>query len=209
MRTRIVRIGSSQGVRLPRPLLETAGSPSSATVDDALTRYYETHGLPPDGGAHEAWFHVQLGPLHIPLPNPPARRRAVFYHDVHHLVTGYDTVFSVGEIRIAAFEVGASCGRVWVAWLLNLGLMAVGIFVRPRDAFRAFRRGRGSGSLYLRRETPDELRRMRVGDVAVMLGVNHVVMPATPRLLLDFVVLSLVPWLLVVGAIGLVALTLA
>ena len=43
------------------------------TVADALALYYVNAGLPTDGGAQVKWFRVQVGPLAIPLPNPPAR----------------------------------------------------------------------------------------------------------------------------------------
>lgn len=125
-----------------------AAAQDSARVADALDRYYRTHGLPADGGASDAWFRVHIGTFSIPLPNPPARRRAVFFHDVNHLVTGYDTTFSGGEMQIGAFEVGAGCGRYLIAWLLNLDLLALGLVAKPRTVFTAFLRGRRSASLY-------------------------------------------------------------
>src|SRR5206468_2426615 len=104
----------------------------------ALTEYYREHGLPSDGGESARWFRVRLGRLTIPVPNPPARRRAVFYHDVNHLVTGYDTTFSQGEMEIAGFEVGVGCGRFWIAWFINLFMMGLGLVIAPRAVLRAF-----------------------------------------------------------------------
>ncbi len=134
-------------------------------LDDALRQLYRAHDLPADGGASSDWFHVKLGPLTIPLPNPPSRQRAVFVHDTNHVLTGYNAVFSEGEMSIASFEVGAGCGRVWVAWILNLPLMALGVLVDPRRILRDFVRGRRSRSLYTAGIEREALRAMRVGDL--------------------------------------------
>ena len=152
--------------------------PAAAVDDrllgDALERYYQEHGLAPDGGAHDRWFHVRLGPLTIPLPNPPARRNAVFLHDVNHVLTGYDTVFSRGEFQIAAFEVAAGCGRVWIAWFINLFMMGLGFVFRPRMTLRAFRHGRRSGSIYALPAERSVLRAMTVADVRRRVGIEPV-----------------------------------
>jgi hypothetical protein len=142
-------------------------------VSDALRNLYAEHQLPADGGEHEAWFHVRIGPVSIPLPNPPARQRAVFVHDVNHVLTGYNAAFSDGEMSIAAFEIGAGCGRVWVAWFLNLSLMALGAVFRPRAVFRAFARGRDAGSLYVEAVPRAVLNEMTVGEVRRLIRLDE------------------------------------
>src|SRR2546423_4895268 len=117
-------------------------------IRDALVQHYVAHGLPLDGGASNAWFNVRIGPISVRLPNPPARRRAVVMHDINHLVTGYNTTFSEGEMSIAAFEVGAGCGHLAIVWFINLSLLALALVVRPRAAFAGFVRGRRSASVY-------------------------------------------------------------
>jgi hypothetical protein len=118
------------------------------TLQDALALHYRSHGLPADGGANDSWFVVRVGPVGIPLPNPPARRRAVLFHDINHIITGYNTHLTDGELAIAAFEVGAGCGRFWIAWYLNLALFGMGLLIRPRLVLRAFLRGTRTASLY-------------------------------------------------------------
>jgi hypothetical protein len=139
-------------------------------IGDALTSHYLAHGLPADGGEHSAWFTVRIGGLAIPLPNPPARRRAVFFHDVNHLLTGYNTVFSDGEIRIAAFELASGCGPYAIAWIINLGVFAVGLVASPRQLFRAFVRGRNARSVYTWLDRP-ALQAATVDDVRAALHV--------------------------------------
>jgi hypothetical protein len=117
-------------------------------IADALLQYYRDNGLPSDGGASDPSFVVTMGPLRLRLPNPPARRRAVRMHDINHLLTGYNTVFSEGEMTIAAFEVGAGCGRYLLVWLINLSMFGLGLLVQPRTVYAAFKRGRRSASIY-------------------------------------------------------------
>lgn len=168
-------------------------------VGDALVRYYETHGLPPDGGEQNAWFNVRIGSLTIPLPNPPARRRAVFLHDVNHLVTGYNTVFSDGEVVIAGFEVGAGCGHVWIAWFINLYMMAFGLVLQPRGVFRAFVRGRRSGSIYRHREPRADIREKTVAEMQKLLMLDATAPRASVADRFQFVLWSAIAVALAVG----------
>jgi hypothetical protein len=126
----------------------TSQPDSAETIHRLLSRHYAEHGLPPDGGESAKWFRVKLGPFVVPVPNFPARRRAVFLHDINHVLTDYDTRFSKGEMEIAGFEVGAGCGGYVAAWSLNLFMMLLGLIIGPRRVIRAFKRGRRSRSLY-------------------------------------------------------------
>jgi hypothetical protein len=158
----------------------TPGMPEGAiSVREALSRHYVAHGLPEDGGATASWFRVRIGPVSLRLPNPPARRRAVFFHDVNHVVTGYDTTFSRGEMAIAAFEVGAGCGTFGLVWFINLTMFALGLVVHPHALFMAFVRGRHSKSIYHLRPEPAVLAGLSVADVRHRLGVD--VPPRPPR----------------------------
>ena len=142
----------------------------SLSIGEALGRHYLRHGLPSDGGVTADWFRVRIGPIVIPLPNPPARKRAVFFHDVNHVATGYNTVFSDGEMLIAAYELGCGCGPFPIAWAINLGVFAVGLVARPRSLFSAFVRGRRAKSVY---DWPvrDALTSMTVASLRSALGV--------------------------------------
>ena len=144
----------------------------SSIVSDALAQHYVAHGLPADGGANDPWFRVRIGPATLRLPNPPARRRAVFFHDVNHVATGYNTTFSDGEMVIAGFEVGAGCGTLWIVWFINLSMLALGLLACPRKVFDAFVRGRRSASIYTCREDPASLGAMSVAEVRALLRLD-------------------------------------
>ena len=147
--------------------------PQDATlIRDALAHHYVAHGLPLDGGASNPWFNVRIGAFTLRLPNPPARRRAVVMHDINHLVTGYNTTFSEGEMAIAAFEVGAGCGRLAIVWFINLSVLALALVIHPRVAFAAFLRGRRSSSIYASDRDATALTAMSVEHVRTILGVD-------------------------------------
>jgi ubiquinone biosynthesis protein Coq4 len=99
------------------------------------------------------------------FPNTAARVRAVRFHDLHHVLTEYDTTWA-GEAEIGAWELAAGCGRHYAAWALNLGAVAIGLLIAPRRVLRAFKRGRRTRTLYsetfseeLLNQTVGELRR--------------------------------------------------
>jgi hypothetical protein len=196
-------------VRSPKvaaaPAHHAALTDDTATVAQALAVHYAAHGLPADGGESAPWFHVRMGPITIPLPNPPARQRAVILHDVNHLLTGYDTVLTGGEMEIASFEIATGCGRVWVAWLLNWPLLLLGVVARPRRVFRAFVRGRQSQSLYHLGPSPSDVRAMRVGALRTRLGIKEPQVRATVQDRMAFVRFAILPWMAVLALIVLVA----
>ncbi|MCC6621884.1 MAG: hypothetical protein IT385_11550 [Deltaproteobacteria bacterium] len=125
----------------------------SETMREARDRYFHDNGFGPDGGYGEAWVDLAFGPVHLPFPNTPGRVRAVRFHDLHHVVTGYRTDV-LGEAEIGAWEIGAGCKRMWAAWALNLGVMGLGVLRAPRRVFAAFVRGRRSETLYGREYEP-------------------------------------------------------
>lgn len=143
------------------------------TLGQALAERYIAEGLPPDGGASRSWFRVYIGPLTLRLPNPPARKQAVFFHDATHVLTGYNTVFSAGEMEIAGYEIASGCGRYWIAWLINLDMFALGLFVLPQRLFAAFVRGDRASGLYSRRETRAQLSAMSVPELRAAIRLDQ------------------------------------
>jgi hypothetical protein len=122
------------------------GSPDTA-LRAARDHYFESNGFGPDGGYNDAWVDFKLGPIPFPIKNTAGRVRAVRYHDLNHVLTGYDTDL-LGELEISAWEVGSGCADHYTAWAINLGGMGTGALLIPRRTWRAFVRGRHSQSLY-------------------------------------------------------------
>jgi hypothetical protein len=120
---------------------------STMTMREARARYFEANGFGPDGGYADPWVDFKVGSVPFPVPNTKARMRAVPYHDLHHVLTGYATDFK-GELEISAWEIGAGCKGYIAAWQLNLAGSATGAWLIPGRLWRAFVRGRGARSLY-------------------------------------------------------------
>jgi hypothetical protein len=151
----------------------------SLTIREALQKFYAAHDLPPDGGAGRPYFIVRIGPLKFPLPNPGMRKRAVLYHDIHHVVTGYDTVFSRGEMIIAGYEIAAGCGPFLAAWIINLWMFALGLLITPRPMLHAFIRGRRCASLYRHESKREDFMDLTISQMACRLGLDRAI-PAAP-----------------------------
>jgi len=115
-------------------------------VRDARAQYFAANKLS-DGGYLDRWVKFKIGPFRLWLPNTKARVAAVRFHDIHHVLTGYETTWT-DEAAIAAWEVASGCGRHYAAWLLNLAAMAIGLGISFKSVTRAFWRGRYSRNLY-------------------------------------------------------------
>ena len=116
-------------------------------VRDARTRFFQVAGLPSDGGYSARFIRFRIGAFSFALPNSTGRKRAVPLHDLHHLVTGYDTSWT-GEAEISAWELASGCSSYRAAWLLNLLAFPLGLMIAPVRTWRAFTRGRASRNLY-------------------------------------------------------------
>jgi hypothetical protein len=142
----------------------------SILVRDARVAYFEANGFGVDGGYNDEWVKLKMGPIPFRIPNTAGRKVAVRYHDLHHIVTGYETDW-VGEFEISAWEIGSGCRDKTFAWLINSQGMGGGLFLCPRRSLRAFVRGRNTRNLYdqdldaLLDETVQQLRQ-RMGTAA-------------------------------------------
>lgn len=141
----------------------------SLTLRDARACYFAASGFDERSYA-ERWVKLQAGPIRLGFPNTGSRVRAVRFHDLHHVLTGYDTTWT-GEGEIAAFEIASSCADHWAAWYLNLSAMAIGLFIAPGAMLRAFLCGRRGKNLY-RERFDDALLEARVGETRRRLRLD-------------------------------------
>ena len=173
---------------------------------EARQAYFAQQDMPPDGGYAARWVKLQAGPLPLAFPNSDARRRAVRFHDLHHLLTGYTTRWR-GEAEISAWEIASSCRDHWAAWFLNLQAFALGLVIAPRASFCAFVRGRHSRNLY-DSVYDDALLERSVASVRAELGLDAIPPAATRAERVSFLLwssaalcLALAPLALLVAAI--------
>ncbi len=119
----------------------------SLPLRDAVAVYFAANHFGPDGGYNDAWVKFKLGPLSLYMPNTKARVAALCFHDLHHVLTGYQTNW-FGEFEISAWELAVGCGRFPAAWWLNLAGMLAGMLTCPRRTLAAYRLGRRCQGLY-------------------------------------------------------------
>lgn len=142
-----------------------------STLRDARAAYFANSGFAPDGGYTDRWVVLKAGGIPVfAFPNTAARVRAVRFHDLHHVLTAYDTTWA-GEAEIGAWELASGCGRHYPAWLLNFVAVAIGIVLWPRRVIEAFRRGLRSQNLY-REELTEQLLNQTVGQVRERLKLT-------------------------------------
>jgi hypothetical protein len=161
------------------------GSAESQTLLDARADYFERSGFAPDGGYHDKWVHVDMGGWSIKFPNSEARRRAVRYHDLHHVVTGYGTDLK-GEAQISAWEIASGCRGMVAAWILNLLAFGYVLLREPHALYAAFVRGRHSRNLY-GHVYEDALLERSAANVRQELGLSEDPLVGGPRDRIAFV----------------------
>jgi hypothetical protein len=140
------------------------------TLGEARARLFALGGLGEDGGYGDTWVKLKLWRIPFAFPNTEGRRRAVRFHDLHHVLTEYPTTWR-GEFEISAWEIATGLGRHWAGWLLDLLGFACGLVVFPRSVYRAFMRGRRSANLYVT-EWDETILARRVGDLRRQLGLD-------------------------------------
>ena len=123
------------------------GDDGALTLRQARARYFARAGFD-EGSYTERWVVIRLRGIPVlAFPNTAGRVRAIRRHDLHHVLTGYDTTLR-GEGEVGAFELASGCRDYLAAWVLNT-LAALGaVFVAPGAVVRAFRRGRRARNLY-------------------------------------------------------------
>jgi hypothetical protein len=123
------------------------------TVHDALGDYFERRGVKPESESvdewlREKWAYMSIGRCRVPIKPLYGYKKVVVLHDVHHLVTGYDTTWA-GEFEVAAWELGSGgCGPYLLMWQNRILTMLLGTILAPTRTWRAFRRGRGAHNVY-------------------------------------------------------------
>ncbi|MFN8286968.1 MAG: hypothetical protein U0V74_09465 [Chitinophagales bacterium] len=177
-------------------MLSASSINDNTLVRDALHAFYTEHNLGEDGGINKNWATFKVGRFYIPFPNTSSRKKALLWHDIHHLTTGYNGYWE-GEISICAWEVASNCRGYYAAWFLDLGGMALGAWLYPRKMFNAFIRGRRTHNLYSGILTADEAKTMTLGEVRHLLKLNkHTSEPATGNEIAAFLGWTSLSWLM-------------
>lgn len=114
-------------------------------------------------------FTIGVFGWRLRFPNTKGRKRAVPFHDLHHVLTGYGTTW-IGEAEIGAWELRAGCNS-FITYYLNGAGVVIGLFLSPRRVWRAFRTAKGQHTLYLDSLPYERLLQMTVAEVRQRLGI--------------------------------------
>jgi hypothetical protein len=116
-------------------------------TDQALKVFYEKSGFDLETGNRPAFVEVFVGCMLIPLPNVETRRKYIKYHDLHHIITGYDAT-QLGEGEVSAWELGTGSMLYPILMFMNLIAISTALAINPKRVFRAYLLGCKSRNLY-------------------------------------------------------------
>jgi hypothetical protein len=170
------------------------------TLAEARALFFARSNFGVDGGYDARWVKIKAWRIPLWFPNTKGRRRAVPFHDLHHILNEFDTDMA-GEFEIAAWEVASGIGRHYVGWLLDLLGFAVGLVCYPRRIWRAFIKGRRSLNLYPL-EWDERILTRTVGEVRRELRLDRPPVRATfedAASFLGWSLVAVVTYLLTVG----------
>ncbi|MFI5141454.1 MAG: hypothetical protein ACHQII_03765 [Bacteroidia bacterium] len=142
------------------------------TPREILSKFYKDHNLDDDGGQSKPYVKIDITPkFHFYFPNFDARKKAVIKHDIHHLLTEYDTTVA-GESEISAWEVASGCKSYWAAFLIDVSGAMLGILFNFFGILKAFARGRRTKNLYYDKFTTEEALDMKIGGLRAAFGLD-------------------------------------
>jgi cytochrome bd-type quinol oxidase subunit 1 len=117
-----------------------------STVQAAVQAYLKNNGFSIEDYDRSVVM-ITFGIVTLPVPNPPQRQVAVRFHDLHHIVTGYQTDAS-GEAEISAWELrrGLRGFGLYVRAIIITGVF-YGLIHSPRRTIRAWKMARSACAL--------------------------------------------------------------
>jgi hypothetical protein len=93
------------------------------------------------------WWSFQIFGMKLFCYNFVWRRKALAFHDLHHVVTGYPCTLR-GEMQVATWEFAAGAYPSIFAKLFCLPLVALGALLIPQKIYAAYCKGKCSKSLF-------------------------------------------------------------
>jgi len=145
------------------------------TPREILSKFYRDNNLDPDGGQGSSSVKIELTPkLHFYFPNFDSRRKAVIKHDIHHILTGYETTVK-GESEISAWEIGSGCKNYWSAFFIDTSGTMLGIPTNFIGTLKAFSRGRRTKNLYDDKFSTEQALDMKISELQshLLLGKHN------------------------------------
>ena len=135
------------------------------TPREILNKFYSDNDLEQDGGVSSASVKIKLTSwFHFYYHNIKSRNRAVLKHDIHHLLTGYDTDLW-GETEISMWEIASGCKSYRGAFFVDVSGAMLGIPWNISGVLKAFARGRKTKNLYHKKFTNGQALDMKISEL--------------------------------------------
>jgi hypothetical protein len=136
------------------------------TTKEALIGFYKFNRLNLTDDFKSHCVRVYIGCLLTPVPNIPARKKYIMFHDLHHIMAGYG-IDRVGESEISAWELGSRSCRKPIISIMNLFALSTGFILEPKRVITAFYRGCRSKNLYYMADsmTESDVEKLALTDV--------------------------------------------
>ncbi|MDZ7934345.1 MAG: hypothetical protein U5M51_05140 [Emticicia sp.] len=143
---------------------------STQTVEQAIQQFYDKYDFGDDGGINHKWAWIKFGFFSIPIPNVEGRSKVLYIHDINHLVTENDTTWQ-GESAVSAWEIGSGgWGQHYIAWLLTLWAMGLGVLFYPKSVLNSFRKGLTMQNILNCGLTKSEILKLSLPDLQKLLS---------------------------------------
>jgi ubiquinone biosynthesis protein Coq4 len=156
------------------------------TPREILSKFYTDNHLEKDGGQSSSFVKIDITPkFHFYFPNFNARKKAVIKHDIHHLLTNYETTVS-GESEISAWEIASGCKNYWTAFFIDTSGVMLGISFNFWGVLKAFSRGRQTKNLYHDQFSTDQALDMQINDLRKHLYLDKYTKDSKPTFI-DFI----------------------
>ncbi len=160
------------------------------TPRELLDQFYANNNFGEDGGQSSSSVKIEVTPrFAFYFPNFDARRKAVIKHDIHHLLTGYQTSLS-GESEISAWEIASGCKSYWAAFFINTSGTMLGIPINFLGTLKAFARGRKTRNLYHDVISTEQAMDMKISELRQHLHLDQHPIDTKPSFI-DFILFSL------------------
>ena len=135
------------------------------TVGKSIEDFYQKNDFGEDGGINKKFAWIKFGFFSIPIPNFEGRKNNVYFHDIHHIITDNNTTWK-GESAVSAWEISAGgWGKHYVAWLLTLWAMGLGILFYTKSTLIAFEKGLTMRNALTSGMTKTELSNLTISEI--------------------------------------------
>ena len=159
--------------------------PGTLSVREAREVYLRENGFTMEGYDADHTL-VNVWGVRFKFPNPPSRKLALRYHDLHHVMTGYGTDLT-GEVEISAWEMRRGVGvfSLFVQMVVTFNVVT-GFVHSPRAVWKAWRASKeGKRSPKPTFDHYESLLDLTVGELRELYGVPPQGLAGPRKLSLD------------------------